>query len=211
MSDRSILLDNLKLAIEQIESKEQRGNGRVVDVTADVDDSVCGSARKHVNQHASCCAESDGFSSEAAFRKIVRCASASEQSSAKMRVKLRAAGFGDQECENAMSRALELRIIDDARYCESLVRSELSKGKGLRLAEAEIADLGLTLEDLPPCKEMIYDLPPEETRAYDFLVAHPPRGKNLRQSAYRKLVTKGYSSSAAATASRKWVEDGSRN
>ena len=47
----------------------------------------------------------------------------------------------------------------------------------------------------------------EELRAYEFLLHHRPQGKNLRDSAFRKLVNKGYSINAASKAARKYSEN----
>ena len=46
----------------------------------------------------------------------------------------------------------------------------------------------------------------ELARALAVLDRRPPRAKNLRDAAYRRLVQKGYGSSVASSAARRWCE-----
>ena len=47
----------------------------------------------------------------------------------------------------------------------------------------------------------------EIERALALLRRKPPRSKNIQASAYRKLVTKGYSTSVASAATRRFMEE----
>lgn len=143
-----------------------------------------------------------------AFKKILKLASIKEQATEKLRTRLLRDGFSEAAVENAVERAVACRIVDDERYAESFVRMRIAQGRGRRGVERELEELAIRIPD-----EEIWDEALERTgsedelgRALAFLERKPPRSKNLREGAYRKLVQKGYSSDIAASASRRWVE-----
>lgn len=143
----------------------------------------------------------------AAFQKILRCASVREQSTARMREKLRHAEFSDDAVERAIERAVELGIIDDRRYADALVRQTLASGKGLRFVLIEIEALGIDVESLDSYREHVdagYEA--EFDRAYSLLEKRPPRARNVREAAYRKLISKGYSFEISSSCARVWAE-----
>jgi len=142
-----------------------------------------------------------------ALSKIARLVSATEKSSVQLKERLIREGFDSDIADGAIARAQELGIVDDLRYAEWLVRSRLRQGRGLPGIERELSEIGITLQDLRGWpEEFDYSEDEEVERACAFLDAHPPRSKDMRGSAYRKLVTKGFSSSTAVTASRRWCE-----
>lgn len=157
----------------------------------------------------------DPCDGERAFQRVLRMLNASEQSSAKVRRKLERAGYGDATIEGAISRAQEHGILDDARYAEVLVRSAISQNKGFRPVRAELAELGIALEDVEAFREHMQrqgedPASTELMRARALLDAHPPRAKNLRDAAFRKLMAKGYDVDVATEAARSWSEDHAR-
>lgn len=146
-----------------------------------------------------------------AFQRIVRMLNASEQSSLKVKEKLARAGYDDDIAETAVSRAQECGVIDDARYAEMLVRSALSQGKGFRFVRVELDALGIALEDVAAYQEyeeraFVESAMDDESRAMTFLEVHPPRAKNLREAAFRKLMTQGYDADTAVSVARRWFE-----
>lgn len=146
---------------------------------------------------------------EMAFAKVVRSASAREQSTLKMRRKLEDAGFPEGAVESALARAQRMGAIDDVRYSECLVRSAIAQGKGLGLALKEIESLGVDPYSLESYREHLEEGEDAEVeRALDLLRRRPPKAKDRRGAAYRRLVSKGYSPSVASTASRLFVEEG---
>ena len=66
---------------------------------------------------------------------------------------------------------------------------------------------GFLAADIPEWPEGFFqDEEPEVERALELLRRKPPRAKNVRDAAFRRLVMKGYSHDIAATASRLFVE-----
>ena len=130
-----------------------------------------------------------------AFKKILKLASIREQAGKKLHERLIKDGFSEQAVSNALGRAIEAHIVDDERYAEAFMRTQLAQGKGRR-------GVGRALEQLD--NEQFGD--DELGRAMALLHRKPPRSKNLREGAYRKLVQKGYSADVAASAARRWSE-----
>lgn len=142
-----------------------------------------------------------------AFDKLVRSVSASEQSTTKMRRKLNEAGLPESSIESAIEKAICIGAIDDKRYAECLVRSTIAMGKGLRFALKEIESLGIDPYELDSYNEHLEEgADANIERALDFLNRHPSRSKDVRGSAYRKLISKGYDGEVASTASRLYAE-----
>ena len=146
---------------------------------------------------------------EQAFRKIERLACMREHASKALQARLEKDGFDPQVAQAAIERALRCGLISDERFADVLVRSRLSQGRGLQGIAAELARL-----DIDPYSVTAYleaaegqTGPDELARALAFLDAKPPRGKRLRDSAYRKLMQKGYGASVSASAARIWSEE----
>lgn len=140
---------------------------------------------------------------ERAFNKILRSASAREQSSARIKEKLACAGFSSEVIQLALTRAQHAHIIDDHRYADCLIRSTLAQGKGLELASKEIEDLGISLSSLDAYQEFLEDHADHMTeRALEVLRNHHTSSKNLWASCHRKLISKGYSNAVATEATR---------
>lgn len=143
-------------------------------------------------------------SPEAAFQRIVRLASRSEQASSKLRARLLREGFPEESVEPAIKRALACGLVDDARYAEVLVRSRMAQGRGRQGIALELEKLGIDVADLDEIFEECGQT--EIDRALALLDRKPPQAKNVRAAAYRRLVQKGYGSEVASSASRLWCE-----
>lgn len=140
-----------------------------------------------------------------AYKKIQRLANVSERSTKGLRDRLAREGFDSDAIEHALERACSFNIVNDMRYAEVLVRSRLSAGKGRRGIEAELRALDID----PDTVEGWHEEPTDKSeidRALAILTKRPPTAKNKRDAAYRRLVSKGYSSSVAQSAARIWSE-----
>ena len=144
---------------------------------------------------------------ERAFKKIIKLASIREQASAKLTERLLRDGFSEKAVADAVDRAISSHIVDDVRYAEAYMRAQLAQGKGRRGIERALEQVGIASPD-EEAWELAYESfgDDEFERAMALLSRKPPRSKNKREGAYRKLVQKGYSSDIAASASRCWSE-----
>ena len=114
--------------------------------------------------------------------------------------------------EEALQRAVRVRAVDDRRYADALVRMKLAAGRGLRDAEREIEELGIdpaTLDFWVEHERKGRDF--EVGRALAALRRRPPKAKRAREAAFRRLVSQGFSTDVAASASRTWSEEQERN
>lgn len=152
---------------------------------------------------------------ERAYQRVLRMLSASEQSSRKVRAKLERAGYSDELIERTIERARDHGILDDARYAEMLVRSALSQNKGMRAVSAELDELGIALEEVEAYREQRMrerqDASGGEVmRARMLLESRPPRAKNIRDAAFRRLMSKGYDADIAAEVAQWWADQHAR-
>lgn len=146
--------------------------------------------------------------SEEAFKRIVRLVGVRDRSVEEMRKRLIQEEFDEAIIEDALERALGCGLLDDSRFAESLVRTRLSAGKGMRGIEAELEKNGIDPTDLTErSKEELPSREEEFERALVLLHQKPPRSKNKREGAYRKLVSKGFGSSIASDAARVWSSE----
>lgn len=142
-----------------------------------------------------------------ALDRILRSASVSEQSTAKIIKKLESAGFPTDSIERSVARACELGIIDDVRYCECLVRGTLASGKGLSRVEKEVAALGLEIRDLEAYQDHLSE---GQDRlfdsALDYLMRHPSRSKDKWGASMRKLISRGFEYDLASRVTRTYLD-----
>lgn len=169
-----------------------------------------------------------------AFEKVTRLACKRERGSRELADRLVRDGFSREVAESAVQRALDCGLIDDVRYGSVLVRTRVAQGRGRKGIEDELDRAGIAATDIPGWPDEFFSLSgfnpfrvaindedglvgcsfgcessdeQEVERALALLRRKPPRSKNIQASAYRKLVTKGYSTSVASAATRRFMEE----
>lgn len=169
-----------------------------------------------------------------AFEKVTRLACSRERGSRELVDRLVRDGFSREVAESAVQRALDCGLIDDVRYGSVLVRTRVAQGRGRKGIEDELDRAGIAATDIPGWPDDFFSLSgfnpfrvaindedglvgcsfgcessdeQEVERALALLRRKPPRSKNIQASAYRKLVTKGYSTSVASAATRRFMEE----
>ena len=142
---------------------------------------------------------------DAAFRKIERLCLVRERASEQLRQRLAREGFEAEAVEAALDRALACGLVDDGRFADVLVRSRLAQGRGRRGIAAELESLGIDADGVEALAAADDDAG-EVDRALALLDRKPPRAKNRRDAAYRRLAQKGFSASVSSTAARLWCE-----
>ena len=133
---------------------------------------------------------------DAAFRKIERLCLVRERASEQLRQRLARGGFEAEAVEAALDRALACGLVDDGRFADVLVRSRLAQGRGRRGIDADGVEALAAADDDAG----------EVDRALALLDRKPPRAKNRRDAAYRRLAQKGFSASVSSSAARLWCE-----
>ena len=169
-----------------------------------------------------------------AFEKVTRLACSRERGSRELIDRLVRDGFSQEVAESAVRRALDCGLIDDTRYGAVLIRTRVSQGRGRKGIEDELERAGIAASDIPGWPEEFFSVDvfdpfrvnanaeddvvgytfgsessdeQEIERALALLRRKPPRSKNVQASAYRKLVTKGYSASVASAATRRFMKE----
>ncbi len=143
---------------------------------------------------------------ERAFAKILKCAQAKERSSAQMRRLLLRSGFEEHDVEAAITRAMQMRVIDDARYADHVTRSALARGRGMRPVADELRELDVDIHDVDAYQECLAsDGAAMEDRAFDALMQRPVKAKDIPRACMRRLLSKGYTESEAEAATHRYL------
>jgi regulatory protein len=96
-----------------------------------------------------------------------------------------------------IGRLAEEGYLDDRRFASSFVIAKLDAGWGVPRITRELESRGIPIAGVPGWPEE-YITEDEMTRAREVLAASHFTSKNLKASAYRKLVSRGFSSSVAS-------------
>ena len=156
----------------------------------------------------SCAQAEEGKTAEDAYRQILRWVAVRERSTIYLRDRLLSADFAEGDADEAIERACRVHVVDDRRYADALIRMRLAAGKGLRDAEREIEELGIDPSSLDAWQEhQARGRDAEVERALQVLRRRPPRAKQQREAAFRRLVSQGYSTDVAASAARLWASE----
>ncbi len=192
-------------AVRTARSEVERAMGPILGSHADAALGPCSCSGRAQGEQA---ARESEKTAEAAYQKILRWVAVRERSTAYLRNRLAQDDFPVEAIDEALERALRTHAVDDRRYCDALVRMRLAAGKGLRGAEVEIAELGIDPCSLDAWQEHeARGADAEVERALGVLRRRPPRAKQAREAAFRKLVGQGYATDVAASAARRWYEE----
>ena len=195
-ASREATLASLKRAISHIENGSQ-AESRFVFGASDTDELA---ARNEGN--------AGNNNDEAAYQKILRLLNYRDRTSHELAERLQKDGFSSRAICGALDRTMRLGLVDDARYCRNYIDQSFRAGKGRRMVENDLKRKGVSQADvLFYLSASVFEEENEEERAYQFLQKHPPRGKNIRESAFRKLVSKGYSINAASKSAVRYLRE----
>ncbi len=131
-------------------------------------------------------------SAACAFQRVADMVSRREYSSKEAYDRLRRDGYSTFACESAVSRARELRIINDDRFAESFICNKLACGWGPVRLERELAQRGITLQDVEGWPEEFMDGEDVTQRAADLLASKRVPEKNAYPKLVRFLASRGY-------------------
>lgn len=160
-------------------------------------------SRKHAgNRNAS---RPPSRPTKSCFSRLIDLCAVRDRSEKELRERLVKDGYSGDEIEDALQRGTDCNFVNDARFADSFVRGKVSAGKGQRYIECELEKRGINPSILLGWPNE-YGLCENDQldKATSFLNTHPPRAKDVWGSAYRKLISKGYSSSIASQAVRTW-------
>lgn len=142
------------------------------------------------------------------YKKIIRLVGIRDRSVEELRKRFVQEEFEESAIDQALEKALACGLLDDERFAAALVRTRLAADKGMRGIELELERNGINVYEHDRVLGEIFPSEGEEgERALRLLRRKPPQSKNKRDGAYRKLVSKGFSSEIAASAAHKWSRE----
>lgn len=147
-----------------------------------------------------------GNDHQQAFERIECLVSHRDRSEQEVISRLSKEGFQADAIQQAVQRAKRCLLIDDLRFADAFIRARLRAGKGNRAIERDLRGKGIDPSALPswPHEYLETSTDSQLERAVALLEKQPPRSKNPLQSAYAKLVRKGYDSAIAKEAALRW-------
>ena len=146
---------------------------------------------------------SQEFSEQAAFEKIMRITTKREHSRKEVLGKLLKDGYSEDTANAAVERALRCGYINNERFTEILIRSRISQGKGKKGILKELESHEITSSEIEKALYVFEEFESEYNRAAKVLDKYSTHSKNKCHSAYCYLVRKGFSSDIASALARK--------
>ena len=215
---RSSTIEALKQQIAQIESVSSRfgdsdsihvePNTAPETVSTETEDAAAPRLQKKLVDD-SATRDDGGHDGESAraFKKIIDLVNAADRSEKTLRERLARLGFSEASIDESIERARSYGFVDDMRFAEVLIRSRISQRKGSAGIERELVSHGIDPDQVDGWPDAyVADFDNELDSALSLLDAKPPRSKNLRDGAYRKLMQRGFPTSVASSAARMWAE-----
>ena len=151
--------------------------------------------------------ESHSRDPRAAYDRIVALCGFNDFSQHKIRERLRREAYPMDAVETALERAVSVGLIDDLRWGEMRACALMRRGMGNAGIVRDLHENGVdayAIGGWPDVFEEAYGT--EVERAHRFLAKNPPKGKNMRASAYGKLVRKGFGADVAMRVSAEWSD-----
>ncbi|MGI6217171.1 MAG: regulatory protein RecX [Coriobacteriales bacterium] len=119
-----------------------------------------------------------------------------------MRDKLLSAGFPEEVVEETIDFGVGKKLLNDNRFADFYISAKQEAGWGKQRIERELEEKGVDLDEVPGYPDEYFDDDAEVERAISLVKHHRVNSKNVRESHYRYLLSKGYSPSIASKALR---------
>ena len=147
-----------------------------------------------------------GQGAQEAFLRIQSLFSHRDRSELEVTQRLLKEDYRPEAVEQAIDRAKCCGLVDDIRFADAFIRARIHAGKGRCGIESDLKSKGIDPATLPDWPYRYPEVSQESQlkRAQELLAKQPPRSKNPLQSAYAKLIRKGYAPSVAKRAATTW-------
>lgn len=123
-----------------------------------------------------------------------------EHSASELRKKLFDAGYPDAACRAVVARFQEIELVDDHRFANAWVRSRRAAGYGARRIARDLELRGIGEDMIRTALDEAGDGTDEADRARAALRGKQPHDRASRERLLRRLITRGFSMSAALKA-----------
>lgn len=129
-----------------------------------------------------------------------------DYSSKEIADKLSLDGYARPVIEAAVARAVDSRLVDDARYADVFIRSRVGQGWGSLKIERELGRRGISVESVAGWPESFFSDVCEEDVAYELARGRRLTGKNDYEKIVRFLYGRGYSGSISSRVARRLLD-----
>lgn len=130
-----------------------------------------------------------------------------DYSSKEIADKLSLDGYSRPVIEAAVARAIDCRLVDDARYADVFIRSRMAQGWGSLKIERELGRRGISVESVAGWPESFFSDVCEEDVAYELARGRRLTGKNDYEKIVRFLYVRGYSGDVSSRAARRVLDE----
>lgn len=141
------------------------------------------------------------------FTILTEMLSRRDHSVGEVRSKLSDYGFRCEEIEPAISRAIEMRFLNDERFAMHFIEERKHRGWGKRKIEIELHRKGIDTADLPGYPDEYFDDEEDLDRAVSLLNRKRIPDSHAYEKLVRRLMTKGFSFSIASKAAHLKLSD----
>lgn len=128
-----------------------------------------------------------------------------DHSSDEVRQKLFRYGFSTAVVDAAITRAQELRFLDDNRFSRYFIEERKRRGWGQRKIERELKLKGVSLESVPGYPEDYFSVEDDFERAYALVQKKRVPDQRAFEKLVRFLMAKGFGYSVAADVVKRYL------
>ena len=125
-----------------------------------------------------------------------------DHAESEIRRKLSSYGFRDIEIEGSISRARELRFLNDDRFASYFIEERVRRGWGRRRIEAELSRRGVDACEVPGYPDAFFTEEGDLERARALLARRRVPEQRAYEKLVRFLVSRGFPFGVAADAVR---------
>lgn len=140
-----------------------------------------------------------------AFERGLKLLTVRERSEHELRARLKREGFGEVDVDDAVAQLISMDYLSDARYAECYLRTKLAAGWGVPRIRRDLEREGIALEDVEGWPEEFGE-DDEMDRARAALEHAHFNSKNPQASAYRRLISKGFSGEVASRCAYEYAQ-----
>ncbi len=130
-----------------------------------------------------------------------------EYAEQEMRVRLCGCGFDVSVVDEAIARACQTGIIDDARFADLFITQKINAGWGQLKIERELQRRGVSGDILPGYPEPYFSFEQEVKRARICADGYQGRAKDKRNAIFNRLMSKGFSSEVCSVVLRGYYRE----
>lgn len=112
-------------------------------------------------------------------------------------------GYREIEIDAALSKAIDVRFLDDSRFATYFISERIRRGWGRRKIEIELRRKGVDANDLPGYPKDFFSDDDELDRAIELLSRKSIPSVRPQEKLIRHLMAKGFSYSVSAEAARR--------